>query len=249
MRKLNILLATALLSSALSAQDIYATFSVEAEKKSSLVLSSTGIVESVYVDVGDRVKKGQVLLSLDNDELESSVKLAQSQVKLAELNLKYAKKSYERFTQVKSVIDEGQYDQYSSAYERAQLELENAKVNLVLIKEKLSKTILRAPYNGQITGKMIEVGDGVSSAKMGTLFTMMNPTRQKLIVEVDEKYWKDVKLGQAFVYSVDGIDEKLSAKITKIYPTINAKKRSIKAEVAVDSLRVGLFGHGMIKVK
>ena len=77
---------SALMSALLGAAEIYTTFDVEAEHASELTLTATGVIEKMFVDVGDHVKAGEVLLSLDNEDLKLSVELARSDLELAELN-------------------------------------------------------------------------------------------------------------------------------------------------------------------
>ncbi|MGB5966635.1 MAG: efflux RND transporter periplasmic adaptor subunit [Sulfurimonadaceae bacterium] len=242
------ILIAALLSGAAMAQDIYATFNVKADKEANLMLSSNGLVKKINVDVGDSVKKGQVLLELDSDDLKTSVILAHKQIELAEVNLRFAKKAYDRFSQVKDVVDEELFDTYASSYERSKIALANAKANLAYKRALLEKTRLKAPFSGIIASKEVEVGDGVSSAKMETLFTLITPQKLKLVVLVDEKYWQKIKVGQTFTYSVGGTDKKFTTKIAKIYPSIDPEKRAITLEMPTKGLKVGLFGHGSLKV-
>ena len=245
MKKMMIL---GLLATAGLAEEVYATFNVQADKEADLVLSTNGLVKKIYVDVGDRVKTGEVLLELDNDDLRTSMLLAQKQIELAEVNLRFAQKAYERFEKVQDVVDEELFDQYVSNYERAKIELANAKANLSYKKALYEKTRLKAPFSGVIASKEIELGDGVSSAKMETLFTLITPKTQKLMVTVDEKYWLKLKVGQPFEYVVSGSAQKYEGKIAKIYPAIDDKKRSVTVEVPASALKTGLFGHGTIKV-
>lgn len=237
-----------LLSGAAMAQEIYATFNVMAYKEANLVLSSNGIVKKIDVSVGDKVKKGQLLLELDNDDLQTSVTLANKQIELAEVNLRFSKKAYDRYTKVRDVVDEEEFDKYASSYERAKIELSNAKANLAYKRALLEKTRLKAPFDGVIALKEVEVGDGVSSAMMDTLFILITPQIQVLAVMVDEKYWQKVKVGQPFTYSVDGSDKKFEGKVAKVYPAVDAKKRAMVIEVPAKGLKVGLFGHGTLKV-
>lgn len=238
----------ALLSAAAMGQEVYATFNVKADKEANLALSSNGLVKKVNVDVGDKVKKGQILLELESDDLKTSVMLAKKQIELAEVNLRFSKKAYDRYSKVKEVVDEGEFDKYASSYERSKIELANAKANLAYKRALLDKTRLKAPFSGVIASKEVEMGNGVSSAMMETLFTLITPQKQKLVVLIDEKYWKRVKVGQTFRYSVDGSDKKLETKIAKIYPSIDPKKRAITLEMPTKGLKVGLFGHGTLKV-
>ncbi|MCW8838332.1 MAG: efflux RND transporter periplasmic adaptor subunit [Thiovulaceae bacterium] len=245
---IKILLTTLVLNSLIFAQDIYATFNVEAAKESKLTLSSSGIVKKIYTDIGDKVKKDQLLLELDNEDLKTSILLEKKKIELAKLNLKYSKKAYERIVKIKDVIDEEKYDNAISNYERSQIQLAQAKASLANKEAQLEKTYLRAPYEGVISSKDIELGSGVSSAKMETLFTLITPNEQILKILVDEKYLKKIKVGQIFRYSVDSSDTKREAKVSKIYPSINPKKRSVTLEVLANDLKVGMFGHGYLKV-
>jgi len=241
-------LISLLLTSAVMAQDVFTTFNVKADKEAKLALTATGIVKKVYVDIGDKVKKGQLLLELDNGDLKTSVSLAQKKIELAEVNLRFAKKSYERYAKVKEVVDEGEFDRYASAYERAKIELAKAKANLSYKRALLAKTRLKAPFSGVIASKNIEVGDGVSAARMGTLFRLITPQKQKMLVLVDEKYWKQLKVGQTFRYHVGGDKTEYTTKISKIYPSIDPKRRAITVEMPTKGLKVGLFGRGVLKV-
>jgi RND family efflux transporter MFP subunit len=245
---IKIVIFTALLISSSVAQEIYATFNVKADREANLVLSATGLVKKIHVDVGDSVKKGEILLELDSDDLKTSVTLAKKKIELASVNLRYAKKAYERFSKVKEVVDAGEFDKYASAYERAKIDLSNAKANLAYKRALLDKTRLKAPFSGVIASKDIEIGDGVSAAKMGTLFRLITPDKQKLVVLIDEKYWQKLKVGQSFFYSVDGKKYKMESKISKIYPSIDPKRRAITIEMPTKGLKVGLFGQGKLKV-
>ena len=230
------------------AQDIYATFNVKALKESKLTLSSSGIVEKIYVDVGSDVKKGDLLLELDNDDIKTSLELEKNKVKLAELNLKYAKKAYERIQKIKDVIDEEKFDNAISNYERSQIELAKAKASLANTQARLDKTYLKAPFDGTISKKSIELGSGVSSAKMDPLFTLITPNELILEISIDEKYADVIKPSQSFSYSIGVNKEKKVGKISKIYPSINPNKRSITIEVPAHDMKVGMFGYGHLKV-
>jgi multidrug resistance efflux pump len=69
------------------------------------------------------------------------------------------------------------------------------------------------------------------------------------VIHFDEKYWKVVKVGDRFEFTVDGESQKRIGKISKIYPTINSKNRMMSAEVLIDGVPVGLFGDGNIIIK
>ena len=68
-------------------------------------------------------------------------------------------------------------------------------------------------------------------------------------LKFDEKYWQKIKIGQTFIYKVDGNDKNYEGKITKIYPTILNATRQMQAEVKTKDLMPGLFGNGIIKAE
>lgn len=219
---------------ALSAEEVYATFEIEAQKSANLAFSSSGIVQKVTVDVGSEVKKEDVLSVLQNDDLKVMLEGAQ-------VALKYAKLDYDRQVKVKKIIDQSQFDQYAFKYE-------NAKVQAAYQKSLLDKTVLRAPFDGVIYEKSLEEGDVVSGAMIRTLLKIQSAHERKLILEFDQKYHAKVKVGDLFKYKIDG-DEKIhEGKISKIYPVVNMENRKVIAEVEAKDLMVGLFGEGTILI-
>ncbi len=216
----------------LQAEEVYATFTVEAQKSADLAFSSGGIVDRVLVDVGTMVQKGEPLAILQNDDLKAMLQIAQT-------TLKYAKKEYQRQVQVKNIIDKAKFDQYAYKYE-------SAKAQLHYKQALLDKTILKSPFEGVIFSKKVEAGDVVSGAMIRTLFEIQSQHQRKLILEYDQKYWKSVKVGDRFSYTLDGEDKRYEGVITKIYPTVESDERKIKAEVLTKDIKVGLFGTGTI---
>ena len=219
---------------AMSAEEVYATFEVEAQKSANLAFSSSGIVQKVTVDVGSEVKKEDVLSTLQNDDLKVMLEGAQ-------VALKYAKLDYDRQVKVKKIIDQSQFDQYAFKYE-------NAKVQAAYQKSLLDKTVLRAPFDGVIYEKSLEEGDVVSGAMIRTLLKIQSAHERKLILEFDQKYHAKVKVGDLFKYKIDGDEKMHEGKISKIYPVVNMENRKVIAEVEAKDLMVGLFGEGTILI-
>lgn len=230
-----ILLGMLLLAgSMLQAQEVYATFTVEAGKSANLAFTSSGTVNKVLVDISSVVKKGEILAELQNYDLKAALNIATTA-------LKYAKKDYERQLKVKKLLDASKFDSYAFKYE-------NAKAQVIYQQALLDKTILRAPFDGIIIDKSIEEGDVVSGAMIRTVFKIQSKHERKIILSFDQKYWKIIKKGQIFHYQLDGDKQKYSGKISKIYPYADSGNRKIKAEVLAKDFIVGLFGEGYIEI-
>jgi len=225
----------ALLSVYINAEEIYATFDVQAEQSASLAFSSSGIIEKINVDIGSKVEKDALLAELLNDDIKAMVDVSN-------IALKYAKSDYERQEKVKQHINESVFDSYAYKYD-------NAKVQLRYQETLLDKTYLRAPFDGIITAKKVEIGDVVSGQMITVVFDIQSLKERKLILKFDQKYHDKVKVGDMFKYKVDGDSAIYTGTIYKIYPTIDSKSRKMSAEVKAQSFPVGLFGDGYITTK
>jgi len=227
-----IILSLMLLTLSIQAEGIYATFTVKADQTANLAFISTGIVNHVSVDVATIVKKDEILALLQNADLKAALKIAST-------SLNFAKREYERQIKVKKLVDASRFDSYAFKYESAKAQMDYQQALL-------DKTILRAPFDGIIYEKSVEVGDAVSGAMIRTIFKVQSLDKRKLILEFDQKYWKTIKVGQTFNYSVDGDDQTYIGKISKVYPFANSANRKIIAEVEAKDFTPGLFGEGYI---
>ena len=219
----------------LNAEEIYATFDIEAQKSASLAFSSGGIIEKMNVDIGSTVKKDELLAELLNDDIKAMVEVST-------VALKYAKSDYERQKKVQQHINESLFDSFAYKYD-------NAKVQLRYQESLLAKTYLRAPFDGVITAKRVEIGDVVSGQMITEVFDIQSLKERKLVLRFDQKYHQKVKVGDSFKYKVDGDDSTYSGTIYKIYPTIDSKSRKMFAEVKAQGFPVGIFGDGYITTK
>ena len=218
----------------LFAEDIYATFDVVSEKKSELGLSASGIVTTLNVNVGDKVKKGDLLLSLNNTQEKNEYETAKK-------NAEHSAKIYERYAKISDVIDKEKMENYLYDRDITQLNAQNKEIIL-------RKTELRAPYDLVVTKKNIDLGS-IVLASQTKLIDVIALDDVKLVLKFDEKYWQKLKVGQLFTYKVDGSDKIYEGKITKIYPTILNETREMQAEVKTKDLMPGLFGNGTIKAE
>ena len=218
----------------LFSQEIYATFDVVSDKKSELGLSISGIVGTLNVNIGDKLKKGDLILSLNNSQEKNEYEIARK-------NAEHSFKVYERYAKISDVIDKEKMENYLYDKEITQLNAQNKEIIL-------KKTELRAPYDLIISKKNIDLGS-IVLASQTKLIEVISLDDIKLVLKFDEKYWQNVKVGQTFTYKVDGSDKNYEGKITKIYPTILNETRQMQAEVKVNDLLPGLFGTGMIKAE
>ena len=230
----------------MSADEVYANFRVDAAKSANLAFDASGVIKNVFVDVSSVVKKGDKLAELYSDDIKASLDIAKVAVQSAEVVLKFAQKDYDRQVIIKHLIDEAQFDKYAQNYESAKVALISAKANLAYRQALYDKTILYAPFDGVIFEKIVEVGDVVNGMVLRTIFKIQSQNDRKLILELDQKYWKSVAVGQTFKYTMDGDKQVYEGKLTNVYPHANDLNRKLNAEVKAKDFIVGLVGNGTI---
>lgn len=231
---------------ALCAQErIYASFDVAAAKDAQLALKAVGIVKVVNVEIGSAVKRGDVLLELENESEKLAVKLAQNDLESAQTAKAHAKSVLDKFKLVQSVSSKQAFENAEFDFKNAALAENRAHLALNLAQKRLEDTRLLAPFDGTISGKSIEVGEGVGGVAQ-KLMSIFSYPDVKLKLSFDEKFKDRVKIGSEFVYKLDGQSEERRGKISLIYPTIDTKNGKIYAEMQARNLTPGLFGEGYI---
>lgn len=228
-------------------EEVYATFVSYGIKESTLKLNASGIIDSINVDVGSKVKKGDVLLKIQNNTQIENLAMQQAQSDASEQTYLFQQKQYERYEQSKNVIDKNTFEQIYFNYKNAENNYKASVAALKLQKEMLDNTYLKAPFDGVIASKSVEVGEGVTQ-NATELFSLIS-NEIKLVLEFDSKYIGKVKVGDKYTFSVDNAKEKRTVTISKIYPSIDSKTRKIKAEAKVINMVSGVFGDGYITTK
>ena len=209
--------------------DVYATYEVKALNEASLNVSTSGIVSKINTDIGNQVKKGEVLLSLNDLEEKANLEISKNEYK-------FLLTQYERYKKSAEVFDKNSLDKLES-------ELKSAKDLITLNEAKLSKMKIIAPFSGVISEKNIEVGDMSNNNEKALLKLVSN--EKKLLLAFDSKFAQDVKAGDIFCLNSNKEENKTCVEIYKIYPALNNEKK-LNAEAYGVNLKIGNFGDGLI---
>ena len=205
-----------------------------------MVPASPGRIEAIRVELGDRVKKGQELVRMNDAQLNQ-----------AQFQLNNLKADYARLDTLKKLgsIAQQQYDQIRTQYEVARENVDFLSKN----------TVLTAPFNGLISGKYHEPGEmysGTPVAEIGkaAILTIIQVDKLKAIVSLSEKYFPNIKKGMPVSVTFDVYPgETFAGEIFRIAPTINSQSRSFEVEISMDNptgkLRPGMFGRVSIDLE
>lgn len=209
-------------------QDYTAT--VEAEAKNNIAPSSPVRIDRIFVEVGDRVSKGQKLVEMD----AANLKQTKLQLDNQEIEFKRIDELYKVGGASKSEWDAS----------KMQLDVkETAYKNLV------ENTSLLSPINGVVTARNYDNGDMYSNGDPVLVVEQITPV--KLLINVSETYFTKVKKGAPVDVKLDVYgDEKFTGTISLIYPTIDATTRTFPVEIKLDNrdqrVRPGMFARATL---
>ncbi len=226
-------------------EEIFADFEVYAKQSSKLAFESSGKVDKIFVDVSSHVKKGDVLASLDQSSLEIALKKAKNDLELAKNASEFAKNTLNKFTQVRDVTSKQEFDEVKYKFDEAILRVQSAQIAILNAQDRLKKAVLKAPFDGVIASKNIELGEGVSPLSPAFV---LNSNEAKILIAIDEKYANLVKVGDTFKIKLDATSEEKEVKIALIYPEIKRETRKFYAQAYDSGLKPGMFGQGKVLV-
>ncbi len=201
------------------------TATVEAEVKNNISPMMSLRIKQVLVEVGDNVKKGQILARLDATNLE------QAKLKMVNDSIEFA-----RIDQLYQVggISKSNWDAMKMA----------ANVSRSNYNNLLENTILRSPVNGIVTARNYDAGDMYAMA--APVYVVEQITPVKLMVNVSEKLFTQINKGMEVDVKLDVYgDELFKGKVSLVYPTINAATRTFPVEITIPNgnqrVRPGMF--------
>jgi RND family efflux transporter MFP subunit len=213
------------------ARTIDYTATIQAYEEVNMAPSTPGRVDKIYVEVGDRVQKGQRLFLMDRTQYYANkIQLANLEKDLARMDTLMKLGSIKAQT----------YDQTKAQYEVT-------KTNVDFMED---NTLLEAPFRGIITGKYLEDGELYSGAPSASgksaVVTLMQISPVKVTVSISEQYFPQVKNGMKTRVIADVYpDREFEGKIFRVHPTINPMSRTFDTEISIPNsnelLRPGMF--------
>jgi RND family efflux transporter MFP subunit len=125
-----------------------------------------GRIEALPVDIGDDVKKGQLLFALDDKELRNEKASRETEIERAKLQLDQAERNFKRAGELfeENLISRELYENSKTEYELAKNAVERTKRELAILEERLTKTKIAAPFDCTILTRPVSVGQAVSGA-------------------------------------------------------------------------------------
>ncbi len=207
------------------------TGTIEAQVANNIAPQSPMRIGKIYVEVGDHVRKGQLLVSMD------TTNLAQAEVQMLNNRIEF-----ERADELYKVggTSKSEWDAKKLAYQVSKSNYDNLKEN----------TSLQSPISGVITARNYDNGDMYSASNPILTVEQIRPV--KLIVNISEVLFTKVKKGMEVEVTTDVYgDRKFTGRISIVYPTIDPATRTFPIEVRIDnadeSIRPGMFARVVLR--
>jgi HlyD family secretion protein len=225
-----------------------ATGSVVPRKEIDIKPQVSGIVEEIFIEAGNKVKKGDLIARVKIIPNMVELNNAESRLNKARINFEDSKLVYERQKKVyeQGVIPEAEFQQFRLSYMNAMEEHETADANLQLIKEGVSKksgtatnTLIRSTIEGMVLDVPVEVGNSVIESNTfneGTTIASVADMGEMIFEgKVDETEVGKLKLGMPLILSIGAIEEeKFDAELEYISPKGKEENGAIQFEIKAD---------------
>ncbi|MBI5658341.1 MAG: efflux RND transporter periplasmic adaptor subunit [Nitrosomonadales bacterium] len=214
---------------------------VEAARQSTVSAQIAGRVKEILFDAGDVVRKGQVILRIDEREAARAVAGSQAQVMRAQAALQNAESAYGRARQLhaqkfisQAALDKAQADYRMALAQAAASEAGAGQSALVQ-----GYTAVVAPYGGVVAARLVEVGEMVTVGK--PLMTGFDPSQMRAIVHVPQQRLAEIGSSPDATVSIPPSAREIKAASVTVQPAADARTHSTPVRVYFPSGESGIY--------
>ncbi|WP_339648909.1 efflux RND transporter periplasmic adaptor subunit [uncultured Salegentibacter sp.] len=189
---------------------------IAAVENATLSTRNMGYVTKINAKVGDKVKKGELLIAINNADLQARRAQVNAGITEATAAFNNAERDYERFKALfkENSATQKEMDDISARYEMAKARLEAARQQKNEVNAQFAYSNITAPFSGVITAKNIEVGDMANPGM--PLLRMEVPDKFEVRASVPETEIASVKQGAEVEVLVKSSGENLKGKVSEI---------------------------------
>lgn len=231
---------------------------VVAQRKAAVASKATGRIVYLGAQEGSRVKEGDIIAALDNDDLkaeksqiEAQLGVARSELARAETEVSTSDRNYRRFSELweKKAVSQLDYENSQDRYMKAKAAVQSAKANIRALEASLRRaavlieyTIIRAPFDGVVLTKDADVGEvvapfGSATNAKAAVVTMADLSSLMVQADVAESFLNRVRMDQPCEIQLDAIpNTRFPGRVHMIVPTADRTRGTVMVKVKFDSL-------------
>ncbi len=239
---------------------VEATGTVQAEQSAQLASQVMGTITRVNVHEGDRVRRGQVLITIDAaqqrsayDSAKAGLQASQENIAAADADYALAESTMKRYQMLydKKSVSPQEFDEVKTKLTAAKARRDashagrtQAEAGVSQASTAMGFTNIRAPFDGLVIAKLVD--PGAMAAPGVPLLIVEDPSHFRLEATVDESKMGAVRLGQAAPVVIDALgDQAITGKVVQIVPAADPASRTFTVKIDLPSnpqIRSGLFG-------
>ena len=208
---------------------------IEANEQVDIRSEVSGLVTAIQFSEGTSVSKGKVLIKINDLELQAQLSQALTKQKLAQETEYRAGMLLE-----KEAISKEEYDV-------ALAELRSLQSQTQLIRAQLAKTLVRAPFSGQIGLRTISAGEYITPSSNIARLVSTDPI--KILFSIPEKYAGTIKLNTKITFTVAGSNNSYTGTIYAIEPGINISTRTLQLKARASNSKGDLLPGSFAKIE
>lgn len=228
------------------------TGSIQPERKADLRAEVSAVVLQVLKENGDVVRRGDVLVRLDQTSIRDNLQSAQANVRNATQALDQAERNLERLKTLRAsgMTSLQALDDAEVRRNAAQSELSASNARAVVALQQLERTIVRAPFDGVVSDRKASAGDTASIGK--ELLKVIDPGSMRFAGRVSADKISVVSVGQTVSFRINGYTgQEFRGKVMRVDPSANDVTRQVEVLVSINDAKqprvAGLYAEGTIE--
>jgi RND family efflux transporter MFP subunit len=230
------------------------TGSIQPERRADLRAEVSAVVLQVLRENGDAVRRGDLLVRLDDTAIRDGLAAAESASRAAAQAFEQAERQFQRMTTLRTsgMASAQQLEDAEVRRNNAQSDVEGAKTRVVLARQQLQRTEVRAPFDGVVSDRKVSAGDTAQVGK--ELLKVIDPRSMRFEAMVSADNVGEVKVGQKVHFRVNGYGEQeFQGKVRRLNPAANPTTRQVEMLVDFvgdDQPRLGgLYAEGRLETQ
>ena len=211
---------------------------VQAFADAPIYARTSGYLQRWLVDIGTKVKKGQLLAEIDAPEVDQQLLQAQADLATADANNRLAQSTAKRWTEMLSTDSVSKQDADEKVGDAAakQSALQSARANMQRLHELQGFKRIEAPFSGVITARNVDIGALVDAGTGSLLFRIAASDKLRVYIQAPQNYASFMKIGMPVdVVFANRPGQNYRGKLVSTADAIDPSSRTLLAQIELDN--------------
>ena len=212
-----------------------------------------GVVSKMYVEEGDRVKKGQVLCEQDTTQLKLELEQSQYAISEAKILRNKAKREFERQQRLYKIdsVSEKAYEDAKFGYDASRKKVNQLRADRKNLEDQLRKKQVKAPVSGYVVKRQCQIGQWLGEGNPAV--TLVVPDPILFMVQVPERYVPSIKAGNTVEVTFDALPgNSFQGEIDAVVPKADTAARTFPVRIKIPNpdsdIKPGMLGRATLPV-